>query len=424
MRIKSFVFLSVALCSFDCVAQGLHIREEREFVNGGWQFTQDFPIAKYSRFVGGNDFVGRYEDLSGVGRGTMSPPGPQADHGTMISGSFFLAAHHGGAHPQGPSTAFPNGEILRFYYKDVTSDLENPANYLERYVTSNWEVGNINGHVLTGDLEAGKLNIPVSSNIAVYPVLFLPTLADYAGIKTLFTGKSMPVHLDANQRGLRAGYRTTGFANTFSIHFVWDSSFPESVLDFITGDSGSPSFATELPLAWGPVLAGIHWGYNNTHSNSAITTTEARDALQRDIREAQPTIPMQDQEVPVFFTNVTGDYNGNFALDAGDIDIIVRETRFYGSRGYNWYLDYTGDRQTTNADVDVMLAVVGFFRHPAMLPIKRGDANLDGTVGIDDAVILGANWGLTNRGWAEADFNGDGTVDGFDEDEILNNWDE
>ena len=40
-----------------------------------------------------------------------------------------------------------------------------------------------------------------------------------------------------------------------------------------------------------------------------------------------------------------------------------------------------------------------------------GDANLDGTVDINDLTIVLANYGRTGMGWVQGEFTGDGTVD-------------
>jgi hypothetical protein len=46
-----------------------------------------------------------------------------------------------------------------------------------------------------------------------------------------------------------------------------------------------------------------------------------------------------------------------------------------------------------------------------VLDINDGDANYDGVVDVGDLGILAANYGGTNKTWAQGDFNGDGVVD-------------
>jgi plastocyanin len=53
--------------------------------------------------------------------------------------------------------------------------------------------------------------------------------------------------------------------------------------------------------------------------------------------------------------------------------------------------------------------------HPGMeghIKVARfGDANLDGTVNLNDFNVLAANFGQSNRVWEQGDFNEDGSVD-------------
>ena len=51
-----------------------------------------------------------------------------------------------------------------------------------------------------------------------------------------------------------------------------------------------------------------------------------------------------------------------------------------------------------------------------------GDANLDGRVDVDDAIILAANWLASGTTWHMGDFNEDGTVDDEDATILAVNW--
>jgi hypothetical protein len=70
----------------------------------------------------------------------------------------------------------------------------------------------------------------------------------------------------------------------------------------------------------------------------------------------------------------------------------------------------------------------GDFATPEMayLPIGApapGDANGDGTVDSDDAVILAAHWGQAGwAAWADGDFNRDGQVNAADASILAANW--
>jgi hypothetical protein len=57
--------------------------------------------------------------------------------------------------------------------------------------------------------------------------------------------------------------------------------------------------------------------------------------------------------------------------------------------------------ETTFADMPSM----------SLKPEIAGDANLDGTVDINDLTIVLANYGQTGMTWTQGEFTGDGTVD-------------
>ena len=53
---------------------------------------------------------------------------------------------------------------------------------------------------------------------------------------------------------------------------------------------------------------------------------------------------------------------------------------------------------------------------------EPGDANLDGTVDINDLTIVLSNYGDTGTSWSQGDFTGDGTVDINDLSIVLSNF--
>ncbi|MDB4766980.1 dockerin type I repeat-containing protein, partial [bacterium] len=345
--------------------------------------------------------------------------------GTMISGSFNLAAHHGsgsnsrpqngpGRHPEAPiSSRHPNGETVRFYKHRVkeSDGLNNPNNFEERTITQTWHVGNINGNTLGGDIEAGKFDSPVSTDTSIYPILLLENASDYAGIETLNFGKSSGAHGDPGQRDSRLGKRFIGGAGSTSIWFQF-GSFPEYSRAII-GDSGSPSLGINVNRgfrAWGEVYVGAHWFPT---SDGAVTTIAMRDALLNDMISAQPGVLVHEREVPTYYTGILGDFDGSFEIDAADMDIIIREARMFGSRGYNWYLDFTNDGQVNHIDTWIMTWIAG---------ADFGDIDMDGDVDSTDLGRLLSNFNKTEQGWADGDFNGDGTVNSTDLGILLNNF--
>ena len=56
-------------------------------------------------------------------------------------------------------------------------------------------------------------------------------------------------------------------------------------------------------------------------------------------------------------------------------------------------------------------------------PAMPGDANLDGTVNINDLSKVLTNYDKTGMTWADGDFNGDGTVNISDLSIVLTNYD-
>ncbi len=436
-----FPCVCVCVTATSCLAANLWIAEEQAIDPSGK--TQ---LPKYSRFEGGSQFIGHGHDFSGVGRTTVrlqvtdADGHPQTnedgrptwskailDYGTLISASFHLAAHHNhrtrpnlvvnnstGRHPEARrANAFPSYETVRYYHADVgvNDDLEDAQNFEQSRVTQNWWAGNRSAN-LQGDVEIGQLRRPVSAAIAVYPILLFEDRHRYIGIETFCFGK--PGSLETSQRHQRACKRSITAVHDTQIAFFFTTNTataPPLYGHAVSGDSGSPSLTTELGA--GPVLAGTHWWPGG---DNAITTTNMRDAMRQEMLDAQVNVPAHEREVPTYWTELEGDFNGSFDIDAGDLDILTREVNYRRtrSRGYNWYLDTNSDKLMTDADVNQYLSQIA--------NSVRGDANLDRKVDAADMNIVGQNWLKTGKGWADGDFNGDGVVNSADLNEIGNNW--
>jgi hypothetical protein len=390
MKMRMFLAIAIAAISSSVSMGQLQIVEEVQSNNGVW-------LPKYSRFVGGSSFWANGFDISGVGRSISGPiPNVDAilDHGTLVSGSFQFAANHSNRHVR-------VNEITRFYYDGVDSsdDLENSSNFEQRLVVASWKVAG------TGDLQTSQLASPVSSGIAVYPILLFQNNASYNNVQALYFGKTRGSA--ASQRHHRVGKKyLTGAWNSssstgilFNYVNVNSGNYEDEECLAITGDSGSPTLAIQTGLSWGPIFAGAHWTHT---SDSGITSATVRDNLKNEMAARQSGKPIHQREVPTFWTGIVGDFNGTFAIDPADMDIITREAHLFGTRGYNWYLDWDGNGQTNTADVDWVLFWIGK---------KRGDIDLDGDVDFDDFSVLSANFGTSQKGWAQGDFDGDGDVD-------------
>ena len=104
-----------------------------------------------------------------------------------------------------------------------------------------------------------------------------------------------------------------------------------------------------------------------------------------------------------FVPAVTGDFDSDGSVTTDDIDLLYAAVR-NGSKPPFYDLD--GDGDVTATDVMFLLREI--------LSVLPGDANLDGSVDITDLDIWSSNRFQTGRGWASADFNGDGLADGSD----------
>ena len=121
----------------------------------------------------------------------------------------------------------------------------------------------------------------------------------------------------------------------------------------------------------------------------AATNGALRESLWR---VDAPTIDVVDPGVP-------GDFNGDLAVNAADIDalhaalVVASSDPFY---------DLDGDGSVTQADVSFLVREI--------LKTREGDLNLDGIVDFDDFLELAARFGSTDAGWEQGDLDGDRAV--------------
>jgi hypothetical protein len=100
-----------------------------------------------------------------------------------------------------------------------------------------------------------------------------------------------------------------------------------------------------------------------------------------------------------YFVFEFGDVNGDFDIDAADIDTLY--DNFASMNGPDIY-DLNTDGRINQDDVTHLVVDI--------LGTNYGDANLDGSVGASDYNTWLANVGTSSPSWANADFNGNGTV--------------
>lgn len=110
-------------------------------------------------------------------------------------------------------------------------------------------------------------------------------------------------------------------------------------------------------------------------------------------------------------TGATGDVNFDATIDARDIDLLFEAVR---GASLHPFFDINGNGSLSMKDVDFLIQDV--------LHTEFGDANLDGTVDIFDLNALVNNWQQNGTRWADGDFNSDGFVNAFDLNTLAKNW--
>lgn len=212
--------LSAALVLFSSAGHALYLEQYQANVN--------------QRFYAGADraFIGEGYNWSGVNNG---PP-----WATLISPSYFLSAAH---------AAPAAGSQLNFYPGNDFSVAP------ETHIVDNFFFQtSLNGS--PSDLWLGRLTAPVSSAITTYPILKLPSEADYIGLSMFVYGHGTNYGA-GNLVGLnKISVVDTLYYNTREAEYFFDSNSGPSTAALTGGDSGGPSFvAFNGELA----LVGIHF---------------------------------------------------------------------------------------------------------------------------------------------------------------------
>jgi hypothetical protein len=203
---------------------------------------QTLDLKRHHRFYEGSDkaFVGDPYDWSGVAR-----TWDVGKWGAMISPSYFISANH--FHPA-------NGETFRFYHGNSTN-----TTYEERVVISGQRISD-------SDIWLGKLSAPVSSAVAKYPVLQLPSENDYYGKKIHFCGRPSDNNQATNSQarihmGLSRLVNTLTMSGLGRQYYWYRTDLPfggDTALQAEGGDSGGSSFIAFNGI---PTLLGTHYSY-------------------------------------------------------------------------------------------------------------------------------------------------------------------
>ncbi len=205
------------------------------FSSGGYALYLDqFQPQVNERFYTGADraFIGEAYNWSGVNNGPA--------WATMISPSYFLSAAHA-APAAGTALNFYAGNDLRAWPE------------IHIVVKFSFQTSR-NGS--PSDLWLGRLTTPVSSAITTYPILKLPSEADYIGLGMYVYGHGNSYGA-GNLVGLnKISVVDTLYYNTREAEYFFDGNSGPSTAALVGGDSGAPSFvAFNGELA----LVGIHF---------------------------------------------------------------------------------------------------------------------------------------------------------------------
>ena len=377
------------------------IREEQESaIASGITLPDsvDSVEEKYDRFPGGTtassaSFIGIDSDWSGVGRTVNN-----ARWGTLIAGGFYVSAWH-----YRPA----NIHELRFYRGTTPNDS------VDRGIAAGADLGS--------DLWLGTLKSSVPNDVAVYPIYLLPAFTQYLNVEMLMFGHSAApvIHEDGNPithydpRSQKVGRNKVSQA-LFGplVQYKFDDPYDKAEFMARTYSSGAPSFVMSgsKPMLFSFHFSGagknfeisIREGFSNGF-NKVVSWYKAK--IESHMNTEQSTIPAHERQVPLFRTPVDGDYNGNFKLDTGDIDIMIREVHFRllgRQRGYCWYLDWNDDKQINGKDHRY------FFKNVIKKPF--GDLNLDGVKNAEDEQIIIDNDGMQDSDYGHGDLNGDGVT--------------
>jgi len=131
------------------------------------------------------------------------------------------------------------------------------------------------------------------------------------------------------------------------------------------------------------------------------------------------TEPM-DEDYTFGFHCLLGDFSGDKAVNADDIDLMVIQV---GSGANDPTYDLTGDTLVDSADLGHMVQTLVFINGDSSTRgTQPGDANLDGLISDGDLSIMLSNWQRPSSGWALGDFTGNGIPGDEDLSVLLSNW--
>ncbi len=266
-------------------------------------------------------------------------------------------------------------------------------------------------HIEVPDTEALSLE---EWTITAWVKLQFPDHGDWAVIAVKDPANGFQNYaLDLNTQGNVVSEVTSGgqWSDTVSFtsvyddtwHFVASSYDGETLRAFVDGsleaeqDFG-PGDLSDAPLSIGDRLDG----------SQPILGLVDDLGLFRTALDEEDLLILMDQGLEMILSlgQIPGDFNGNGALDSGDIDELTRQSAsLMNSPSY----DLNADSRVDDADIRLWIS--------ELFNSWGGDANLDGEFNSSDlVVVLGSGAYETNNDavWSSGDFNGDGRANTSD----------
>ena len=430
IRPRSFSFALALLAVFGGTFRAVEVRAYMTIQALGNNQSSVSPT--YDRFDNDPSFIGNSFNMSGVGQGFQpAENGQSGDWATMISPSYFISAWH--EHPGGQFnnnvTWDPNNASSQIMVRFYSSN--NQAGSFEDYSNNPADSGpsasdpnlrgnfSVVGEIGNGDLWLGKLNTPVTSDIAKYPILATPAAASssnfYASSPIMYTvgvgtgGSTNPNGVFGTNQ--RLGRNQIDHATTTTLtQSAFQSVFPgttdiggtdigqnlrwlfagnglprfshndlgndESLVN--GGDSGAPDFITVSANNTMPAVVGVNWfqlqdnsgvgigsgstfvpGYTATGQPTGFSLATLESAMYGS--GEQPSLVFADP------TQSRGDFNMDGKLETADIQAMLtalsNPTAFEALHGvsasyFATMADVNNDGVVNDADIQALISLL------------------------------------------------------------------
>ncbi|MFW6154488.1 MAG: Ig-like domain-containing protein [Planctomycetota bacterium] len=231
-------------------------------------------------------------------------------------------------------------------------------------------------------------------------------------------GYSTDVDYATTLDDMRGNYTSFFARRTFNVddpaavmNLAMDIAYDDAFVAYLNGvevaRSASMGGQVGEPVAYDALSAGMHEELDPAESfaiaaDGLLTAGENVLAIQVvnvDLNSSDILMAPRLQAT-VIGEPLTGDLNGDGAVDMSDVDLLTAairgETTVDGA-------DLNDDGALDDADLALMVRDV--------IGTEMGDANFDGNIDLADFTLLKQNLGISDASWAQGDFNGDGVSD-------------